>query len=80
MGTHTQPVSKNIAISDEVYERLKREKGDKSFSELIAEKLDQGTTISEVTGTQVLTEEIYDEVTDDIAELSTGTLEDDETA
>lgn len=79
MSTYTQTVSKNIAISDEVYERLKREKGDKSFSELIAEKLDQGNTISEVTGTGVLTDEVYDEVKDDIAALSSGTLDDDET-
>lgn len=60
-----------------MYERLKREKGDKSFGELIAEKLDRGTTVSEVTGTGVLTDEAYEEVKDDIAELSRGTLEDD---
>jgi hypothetical protein len=47
-------MSKNISISDEVYERLKREKGDKSFSELIAEKLDEGHRIEDVSGQQIL--------------------------
>lgn len=47
-------MSKNIAISDEVYERLKREKGDRSFSEVIAENLDTGGKIADVSGQQVL--------------------------
>jgi len=50
MCTHTIYMSKNISISDDVYRRLKREKGDRSFSELIAEKLENGGTIAEVTG------------------------------
>ena len=35
-------MSKNVSISDDVYRRLKREKGDRSFSELIADTLDEG--------------------------------------
>lgn len=66
-------MSKNIAISDEVYERLKREKGDRSFSEVIEEKLETGGRIADVTGAGVLDQGTYEEVTDDIARLSRGT-------
>ena len=68
-------MSKNIAISDEVYRRLKREKGDRSFSEVIAAKLDSGGQLADVTGQQVFDPETYEEVTDEIGRLSDGTLE-----
>ena len=74
MGTHTYPVSKNIAISDDVYERLKREKGDRSFSELLDDLLEERTTLAEVVGAGVLDEETYESVKDDVAELSQGTV------
>jgi len=75
-------VSKNISISEEVYERLKREKGDKSFSELISEKLDKQNRLAEVTGQQILDSEIAAEVNAEISRLSESTLDrlDDETA
>jgi predicted CopG family antitoxin len=68
-------MSKNIAISDDVYERLKREKGDRSFSEVIEAKLDTGGRIAEVTGQRVLDPETYDAVEDEIGRLSGGTLD-----
>jgi predicted CopG family antitoxin len=68
-------MSKNIAISDEVYRRLKREKGDRSFSEVIAAKLDSGGQLADVTGQQVLDPGTYEEVTDEVGRLSDGTLE-----
>ena len=43
-------MSKNIAISEDVYRRLKREKGDRSFSELIADTLDDGGQLPDITG------------------------------
>lgn len=75
-------MSKNISISDEVYARLKREKGDKSFSELISEKLDERNRLAEVTGQQILDPEIASEVDTEISRLSESTLDrlDDETA
>lgn len=75
-------MSKNISISEEVYERLKREKGDKSFSELISEKLDKQNRLAEVTGQQILDSEIAAEVNAEISRLSESTLDrlDDETA
>jgi predicted CopG family antitoxin len=73
MGTHTQIMSKNIAISDDVYRKLKREKGDRSFSDVIEEKLETGARIADVTGTGVLDEAVYEAVTDDIERLSRGT-------
>lgn len=74
MGTHTQTMSKNIAISDEVYHRLKREKGDRSFSEVIAAKLDTGGEISDVAGQGIIAPETHDAVSDEIGRLSDGTL------
>lgn len=83
MGTHTlhTRMSKNISISDEVYERLKREKGDRSFSELIAETLDTRNTLAEVHGVGILDAETYEAVKADITELSQETTRrfDDET-
>lgn len=81
MGTHTIDVSRNIAISDDVYRELKREKGDRSFSEVIRETLDDGRQLADVTGEGVLDRETYDEVKDDVEQLSRGTLSriDDET-
>ena len=67
-------MSKNVSISDDVYRRLKREKGDRSFSELIADTLDEGGKLADVTGQQVLSSGSYDEVEDEIERLSDGTL------
>jgi predicted CopG family antitoxin len=75
MRTHTKHVSKNIAISDDVYRRLKREKGDRSFSEVIAAHLESGGTVADVTGQQVLDSETADRVKEDIETLSEGTLD-----
>lgn len=67
-------MSKNIAISDEVYEKLKREKADRSFSEVIEEKLETGSRIADVTGAGIFNSETYKEVTDDVTQLSQGTV------
>lgn len=67
-------MSKNIAISDEVYEKLKREKADRSFSEVIEEKLETSSRIADVTGAGIFNSETYKEVTDDVAQLSQGTV------
>jgi len=75
IGTHTQRMSKNISISDDVYRRLKREKGDRSFSEVIAEKLDGGGQIADVTGQGVFDAETPDKVADEIERLSEGTMD-----
>ena len=68
-------MSKNIAISDEVYRRLKREKGDRSFSEVIADTLDSGGGLTDVTGQQVLDPETYNDVDAEMERLSDGTLD-----
>ncbi len=75
MGTRTQSMSKNIAISDDVYRRLKREKGDRSFSELIEAHLERGGRLEDVTGQQIFDDETYDQVSEEISHLSEGTLE-----
>ena len=68
-------MSKNIAISDEVYRRLKREKGDRSFSEVIADTLDSGGGLTDVTGQQILDPKTYDDVDVEMERLSDGTLD-----
>jgi len=75
MGAHTSRVSKNISISDEVYRRLKREKGDRSFSEVIEDKLASGGNLSEVTGERILERGTYEAVRDEIDRLSDGTMD-----
>ncbi|WP_050031985.1 antitoxin VapB family protein [Halorubrum halophilum] len=67
-------MSRNISISDDVYRRLKREKGDRSFSDLIADTLDEGGKLADVTGQQVLDPETDSEVDAEIKRLSDGTL------
>lgn len=66
---------KNIGIADDVYERLKREKGDRSFSEVIADLLETGTTLSDVTGQEIFTADTAESVTEDIETLSDRTLD-----
>lgn len=68
-------MSKNISISDDVYERLKREKGDRSFSEVIADHLETETKLADVTGQQIFAADTAERVTDDIETLSEGTLD-----
>lgn len=68
-------MSKNIAISDDVYRRLKREKGDRSFSELIEERLDRGGRLEDVTGQEIFDPETHEQVSKEIDKLSEGTLE-----
>lgn len=68
-------MSKNIAISDEVYRRLKREKGDRSFSEVIAAHLESGGTLADVSGQGIFDEETADAVKKDIQSLSEGTID-----
>ncbi|ELY37656.1 antitoxin VapB family protein [Natronorubrum tibetense] len=67
-------MSKNIAISDEVYRELKREKGDRSFSDVISDHLEERRQLADVTGAGVLDRETHDAVKEDIGELSRGTL------
>ncbi len=43
-------MSKNIAISDDVYRELKREKGERSFSEVIQAHLEERRQLADVTG------------------------------
>lgn len=75
-------MSKNISISDDVYEQLKREKGERSFSEVIAEKLDEGNKLEDVSGQQIFAPGTHEEVKEEIGELSRSTMDrfDDETA
>lgn len=68
-------MSKDIVISDDVYEKLKREKGDRSFSEVIADHLDSGGRLEDVAGQQVLDPDIVESVTDDIDTLSEDPLD-----
>lgn len=68
-------MSKNIAVSDGVYHALKREKGERSFSELIEERLEDRGRIEDVAGACVLDRETFTEVKRTIKEMSSGAME-----
>ena len=68
-------MSKNISVSDEVYEKLKREKGDRSFTEVIAEKLEAGGNLEAVAGQEIFDPETVEDVKGRIREHSEGTRE-----
>jgi predicted CopG family antitoxin len=68
-------MSKNISISDDVYRKLKREKGDRSFSEVIEDKLESGGQLADVSGQEIFGPETYEKVKEDIGQLSEGTLD-----
>ncbi|SDR12606.1 antitoxin VapB family protein [Natronobacterium texcoconense] len=67
-------MSKNIAISDDVYRELKQEKGDRSFSDVIRDHLEDRRKLADVTGKGVLDHETHEAVKDDIEQLSRGTF------
>ncbi|ELY61102.1 antitoxin VapB family protein [Natronolimnohabitans innermongolicus] len=60
-------MSKNISISDEVHRELKREKGDRSFSDVISDHLEERRQLADVTGAGVLDRETHTAVKEDIA-------------
>lgn len=68
-------MSKQIAISDDVYRRLKREQGDRSFSEVIEEKLDSCGTLQAVSGQKLFDTDTADRITDKMESLSHRTVE-----
>ena len=68
-------MSKNIAISDEVYRILEREKGDRSFSEVIEAHIQSGGKLADVTGQEIFEPRTMDAVEEDIEALSSGTLD-----
>ncbi|WP_306060028.1 antitoxin VapB family protein [Natronococcus wangiae] len=74
-------MSRNIAISDDVYRELKREKGERSFSDVIRDHLKERRQLADVTGAGVLDPDVQTAVKDDVERLSQGTLSrlDDET-
>lgn len=74
-------MSKTITVSDEVYRMLEREKGDRSFSEVIRDTLETRGRLADVTEAKLLDAETYGQVTNDVERLSDRTLRgvDDET-
>ncbi|MCU4719631.1 antitoxin VapB family protein [Halapricum hydrolyticum] len=58
-------MTKTIEISDDVYRRLKREKGDRSFSEVIETALDRRGQIADVAGQGIFDAETAERVSDD---------------
>lgn len=66
-------MSKDITLSDELYWELKREKGDRSFSEFIAERLNASNRLADVASQGILDEDV-EAAKEDIEQLSNGTL------
>ncbi|WP_136718015.1 antitoxin VapB family protein [Halorientalis salina] len=59
-------MSRNISVSDEVYRKLKREKGDRSFSKVIEEQLESGGKLADVTGQKIFQPGTYEAVKDEV--------------
>ncbi|RXK47424.1 antitoxin VapB family protein [Halorientalis pallida] len=57
-------MSKTISVSDEVYRKLKREKGDRSFSEVIEDRLESGGKLADVTGQGIFESGTVDRIED----------------
>ena len=74
-------MSRNISISEESYEALKREKGDRSFSEVIMAHLEETRRLEDVIGQRVLDPDVQAGVREDLRDASRGALDrvDDET-
>lgn len=68
-------MSRNISISDDVYHLLKREKGERSFSEVIEETFEERGNLSDVAGEKVLDRGTHSEVKEEIRKGSKGTIE-----
>ena len=75
MDTHTLSMTRIITISDDVYRKLVREKGDRSFSEVIDDHLEAGGQLADVAGQGIFDAGTYERLTDDVETLSRGTLE-----
>ena len=75
IGTQTSCMSRNITISDDVYRRLKREKGDRSFSNIIEERLNSSGQLADVTGQKIFHPGTHEQVSEKVDTLSVGTLE-----
>lgn len=67
-------MSKNISISDDVYEALKRRKRGRSFSDTIRDAVEASGQISDVVGQGVLSGKDLEEIKQEIQEMSRGTL------
>jgi predicted CopG family antitoxin len=75
MDTHSLSIPRIITISDDVYRKLVREKGDRSFSEVIDDHLEAGGQLTDVSGQRIFDAGTYERVKDDVETLSRGTLE-----
>ena len=75
MDTHTLSMTRIITISDDVYRKLVRETGEKSFSEVIADHLEAGGQLADVADQEIFDARTYERITDDVETLSRGTLE-----
>jgi len=68
-------MNKDIALSDDVYRRLKRRKDDGRFSELIERRLDRSRRLADVTGQQILDPESSERVAEEIEQLGGQTVD-----
>lgn len=72
MDTRTVSMTRIITISDDVYRTLVREKGDRSFSEVIADHLEAGGQLADVAGQGIFDAGTHERVTDDVETPSKG--------
>lgn len=68
-------MSKDISISDDVYDALKRRKRGRSFSETIREAMEQSGGLSDVVGKGAFSEIVIGEAKEEVERRIRGTLE-----
>lgn len=55
-------MSRTISVADDVFEWMKKEKGDRSYSELLRELRDRESSISEINGNNSLGEDFEEDI------------------
>lgn len=71
-------MTKHIAIEDDVYEMLKREKGERTFSEVIRDNLESNRQLLDVEGAGVLDADTMEAVKTDVGGMSERTVDNDD--
>jgi len=68
-------VARTISVADDVFEWLKKEKGDKSYSELLREFKKTRSDLSEVNGVNALGDVTQEDIDKAVKEAEKGTVE-----
>lgn len=68
-------MSRTISVADDVFEWMKKEKGDRSYSELLRELRERESSLSEINGTRSLEENIEEDIDEAVKQAEESTEE-----